>query len=107
MEVRLEIVLLILACMLVTVLSRTLPMFVVNHIKLPTWLLQWLQNIPLAVISVLFFREVLLVEGDWRSWQDPYFLAAVPTLIIAFISRNIFITVIAGMLFFLALRYLL
>lgn len=107
MTLRPEIIMLIVACMVVTVIPRVMPMVLVNRIELPEWFLAWLHHIPVAVISALFFREVLLLDGDWRDWHDPYFLAAWPTLAVALWSRNIFITVIVGVLIFVVLRWLL
>lgn len=106
MTVRLEILLLILACMAVTVLPRVLPLSLAHRIRLPQWFLAWLQYVPIAVISALFFREVLLLNGEWRQWHDPYLLAAWPTLAVAIVSRHILLTIIIGTLLFTLLRWI-
>lgn len=107
MSVRWEILLLILACMAVTLPSRIVPMTLVNRIRLPHWFLAWLEYIPVAVIASLFFPQALLYAGTWRAWDDPYLLAAFPTLAIALFSRNLFAAIIGGMVVFSALRFLL
>lgn len=107
MSVRPEIMLLILGCMIVTVVPRVLPMILVNRLQLPRWFLLWLGYVPIAVISALFFREILLTNGGWREWNDPYLAAGVLTLAAAFVSRNILATVLVGAVAFTALRHLL
>lgn len=107
MSVRPEIFLLIVGCMLLTALPRVLPMLLADRVALPRWFLLWLRHIPVAVISALFFPEVLLHNGGWRDWNDPYLLAAFPTLLAAFVSRSIVFTIVFGTLLFSALKYFL
>lgn len=107
MSVRPEILLLILACMAVTIVPRVAPMALVNRLRLPAWFLAWLSYIPVSVISALFFREAFLSAGAWRSWDDPYLVAGMLTLAVAFLCRNFFLTAVIGAFIFTACRYLL
>ncbi len=107
MEVRAEILILILLCMAVTVIPRIMPMVLVNKLKLPKWFLLWLEYVPVAVLSALFFKEVLLLNGEMRAWDDPFLIAGLLALGIAFIVRNIFLTVLIGMGCYVLIKYLL
>ena len=107
MTLRLEVLLLILACMAVTIVPRVLPMLTVNRLRLPPSAVAWLSYVPSAVISALFFREILATpEGAPRGFLDPYFLAGWMTLALAFLTRNIILTVIAGVALFATLHWL-
>lgn len=107
MSVRLEVLLLILACMLVTFIPRILPMVLFGRVALPQWFLIWLRYIPVAIISALFFKDVVLLQGEWRAWNDVYLLAGILTLLIAFATRNIFASIIGGAIVFNTLRYVM
>lgn len=108
MTLRPEVLFLILACLLVTIVPRVLPMMTVNRLRLPRAVVSWLSFVPSAVISALFFREILATpEGDLRSILDPHFLAGWSTLALAFLTRNIILTVIVGVALFAVLRWTL
>ena len=100
MTLRPDILALILACMLVTLLPRILPMIFVNRLTLPRGFLLWLQYIPVSVISALLFREILLLDGALRPWQSPHIIAGVASLLIAFLSKSIITTVLLSVLLF-------
>ena len=108
MSLRMEVLFLILACLLVTLVPRVLPMLAVNRMRLPGWVAGWLSYVPSAVISALFFREILATPaGELRGFLDPHFLAGWTTLALAFLTRNIIATVIAGVALFAVLRWVL
>lgn len=90
--------------MAVTIVPRVLPMLLVNRLNLPHWFWAWLRYIPVSVIAALFFRETLLINGEFRQWGDPYLIAGQLTLITAFLCRNLFLTVCLGVALFTLLR---
>lgn len=105
MSVRLEILGLIIACMVVTFVPRVLPLLLVHKVKLPPVVLAWLAYVPAAVISALFFNEITF-DGTWRVWENPRLVAGIIVLLVAIISRSIYLTVIAGMGSFVLLQWL-
>ena len=108
MTLRWEVLALILACLAVTIVPRVLPMLTVNRLRLPRGVVAWLSYVPAAVISALFFREILVTAaGDLRGPLDPHFLAGWATLALAFLTRNIIATVIAGAALFALLKWAL
>jgi branched-subunit amino acid transport protein len=97
MDVRPEILALILACALVTAIPRVLPLLALARLQLPGWLLEWLGYVPIAVLAALLAIEVLLPGGkpDF-SLANPALLALVPAFAVAARSRSLIGTVIAG-----------
>ena len=97
MDVRPELLALILACAAVTAVPRVLPLVLLAKIQLPRWLLAWLAYVPVAVLAALLAIEVLVVDGKPAlSASNPSLLAIVPALSVAALTRSLIGTVIAG-----------
>jgi branched-subunit amino acid transport protein len=97
MDVRPEILALILACAAVTAVPRVLPFVLLSKIELPRWLLAWLAYVPVAVLAALLAIEVLLVDGKPAiSAANPSLAAIVPALAVAGVTRSLIATVLAG-----------
>jgi branched-subunit amino acid transport protein len=97
MDVRPEILALILACAAVTAVPRVLPFVLLSKIELPRWLLGWLAYVPVAVLAALLAIEVLMVEArPALSLANPSLLAIVPALAVAGVTRSLIATVFAG-----------
>lgn len=106
--VGIEYLLLVAGMGLVTYLPRWFPLFFLSRKPLPRWFIQWLELIPVAILSALVLPD-LLVAGDPRQieWIQPKSLAALPTFLFAARTRSLGGTVLAGMLFyFVAERFL-
>ena len=93
------LILVVFAMMLVTCLPRILPLVLLSSRSLPDWLTSWLGYVPVAVISALL-APALLIKDERLAlyWQNPYLLAAIPTFLAAVRTRNLFISVVVGML---------
>lgn len=104
MSVRWEILALIVACGLVTFMHRVLPMLLVNRLQLSNVVVAWLTYIPVAIISGLFFKEMLIAEGSIRSLLSPHVFAGLVVLFVGYQTKNIFITMATGMAVLVALR---
>ncbi|MGI9347152.1 MAG: AzlD domain-containing protein [Gammaproteobacteria bacterium] len=100
MSIRPDILALIFACLVVTFIPRIIPLMLAHRITLPRPILAWLAYIPTAVIAALFFNEMLLSGGTWRTWQSPHIWAGLAALATAFLSRHIATTIIIGMAVF-------
>ncbi|NTW37051.1 MAG: AzlD domain-containing protein [Syntrophobacteraceae bacterium] len=94
----------ILAMGLLTYLPRWMPLFVFSQKAMPGWLVEWLDLIPVAILSALVFPE-LLTHGAPRTLDilQAKSLVAVPTLLFALRTRSLGGTVVVGMLSFWAL----
>lgn len=98
---RSELLLLFLGMGLVTYLPRWLPLFLLSQRSLPEWLIYWLDLIPAAILSALLL-PALVTTGNPPSLSilQPEFFVAIPTFLIAWKTRSLAVTVIAGMLLF-------
>ena len=98
MDLRPELLALILACAAVTAVPRVLPLVLLAKIELPGWLLAWLAYVPVAVLAALLAIEVLIVDGKPAlSTTNPALIAIVPALAVAAFTRSLIGTVIVGL----------
>jgi branched-subunit amino acid transport protein len=71
----------------------------------PDWFQRGLRFVPLAVLSALIFPDVLMHEGYFALPPDlPRLAGAVTAVVVAWRSKNIFLTIGAGMIIFYLLR---
>jgi branched-subunit amino acid transport protein len=90
----------------VTYLARLIPMLVLSRVEIPEGFRRWLQFVPVAVLSALLVPNVLLQNGGLALRLDNTFLlAAVPTLIVAARFKNIFLTVLCGIICLMIIRF--
>jgi branched-subunit amino acid transport protein len=103
-----EYILLVAGMGLVTFIPRWIPLFFLSQRKLPRWLIEWLDLIPVAILSALIIPE-LFTAGEPRhaelfhakSW------VALPTFLFALKTKSLGGTVVVGMgLFWLAQKFL-
>jgi len=90
----------------VTYLARLVPMLVLSRMEIPEGFRRWLQFVPVAVLSALLVPNILLQNGGLALRLDnTYLLAAVPTLIVAARFKNIFLTVLCGIICLMIIRF--
>lgn len=103
-----DYLLLVIGMGIVTYLPRWVPLIFLSRRSLPEWLRQWLEFIPVAVLSALILPG-LVTTGDPRHLQvfQPALLVAIPTTVFAWKTRSLAGTVIVGMsLYWAAGRFL-
>ncbi|MCE1255796.1 MAG: AzlD domain-containing protein [Anaerolineae bacterium] len=67
-----------------------------------------LKFVPLAVLSALVFPDVLIINKQFAIPPDlPRLAGAVTACIVAWRSKNIFLTIAVGMIVFYLLRFLM
>jgi len=86
---------------LVTYIPRWFPLFFLSQRKLPQWFMQWLDLIPVAILSALVFSD-LFVAGSPRHLEILQIKSAValPTFLFALKTRSLGGTVLFGMMLF-------
>ena len=95
----------ILGCALVTLLPRVVPLVFLSRIQLPTWLVNWLKHIPVAVMSALLAQELFLHNGKFSLIHNaPDLIAAFPTFLVAILTRSLLGAVMVGILTMMVLR---
>ncbi|MGI5823369.1 MAG: AzlD domain-containing protein [Dethiobacteria bacterium] len=90
----------IILCMaLVTYLPRLLPILLLSRRKLPPQVKTWLAYIPAAVLASLLGPVLFLADGrlTLHPVPNPYFWAALPSLAVALLTKNMFLTILIGM----------
>lgn len=103
MEVRLDVLLLLIGAGVVTLIPRLLPLIVFSKIQIPDWGLKWLSYIPIAILAALL-AEVLFMN---KAMQLDYLLAAIPTFLVAIYTRSLLGTVLTGVIVIILLRLFL
>ena len=84
---------------LVTYLPRFLPVLLLSKRSLPRPLVRWLSYIPAAVLASLLGPALLIPADrlDLTLGANPGFWVSLPVFLIAFLTRNLFATVLSGM----------
>jgi len=94
---------------LVTFLPRWLPLVYLTKRSLPSWLVEWLDFIPAAILSAILL-PALVTNSATRAvdFGRPEFIVAIPTFVFAILTKSLGGTVIIGMVLFgLSQKYLL
>ncbi len=104
-----EIALLILFTSLVTYLPRVLPVLFLSRRSLPRAVVLWLSYVPVAVLAALLAPALFVHAGalNLTVTENPTFWVSIPVFVIAYLSRNLFITVLSGMVILALLRLFL
>ena len=90
------------------IVVRWTPLAVMSRLELPDVVRRWLGHIPVSVMAAIVAVQVLRPDGVFRfDLANPYLLAAVPTAVVYRFSKSFLGAVLAGILSFLAFRYLL
>ena len=92
------LILTILGMALVTYLPRLLPAWFLRGRELPGFIAAWLRYIPAAVLAALLLPSLLVEGGKLNlAWDNLYLWAALPALLVAWRTRNMFATLFTGM----------
>ena len=95
--------LVVLSMGLVTYIPRWFPLFFLSQRRLPRWLVEWLDLIPVAILSALIFPD-LFTAGVPRQ-LEPFqikSLVALPTLLFSLKTKSLGGTVVVGMFLYWA-----
>lgn len=92
----------------VTYLPRAFPLLALSGKKLPDVVVAWLQYVPPAVLAAMLLPSLLLQDGQIAINNENLFLwAALPTFIVAILTRNLFVPVLVGMAVVILARLLI
>jgi len=83
---------------LVTLGPRFLPVWLLAGRQLPQVVVTWLRYVPVAVLAALLAPELFLYEGSLNlTSSNLYLWVSLPTFLVAWKTRSLFLTVIVGM----------
>ncbi len=100
--------LMLVGMLLVTYIPRVLPLLILTRMEIPDIIIRWLRFIPVAILAALLTPGILIVDGILMfSYYNIFLIAAIPTFSVAIYKKNIFLTVITGMISVVLLSYFL
>ncbi|NLY43731.1 MAG: AzlD domain-containing protein [Clostridiaceae bacterium] len=103
-----KILLIIFGMGLVTYIPRMIPLVILSKFDMPPLFLKWLKYIPVAVLSALLLPGILITEqGFSMGLNNKSFLASLPCFFVAAKTRNLFITVLVGIVSMFILQRIL
>ncbi len=92
-----KIFLIIIGMAVVTYIPRMLPLVVLSKVDIPPLITRWLKYVPVAVLSALLFPSILMSnEKIAIGFENKAMLAAIPCILIAYKTKNLFLTVSVG-----------
>ena len=99
--------LVILAAGLLTYGTRLSFILLLERVEIPAWFRKSLRFVPTAVLSAIILPELALRGGriDF-SWQNPQLIAGSLAMLVAWRTRNVLLTIVAGMAALLLCQYL-
>ncbi|MDT3995283.1 AzlD domain-containing protein [Mammaliicoccus fleurettii] len=98
MSISMYLMLIILGCFILTWVIRVSPFAFLSKVEFPKSVIKWLQYVPVCLFTALIVEGMLNQEGhSGFIFNYESIFVAIPTLMIALISRSLTISVIAGM----------
>lgn len=105
MDIRAEVLLIVLGAALVTVVPRVAPLVLLARIDLPGWLKVWLGYVPVAVLGALLAGELFMPAGRLVPLtSNVSILAILPAIAVAARFGSIIGAVVAGVAAMAVLR---
>lgn len=92
-----DYLLLLLGMGAVTYLPRALPLLFLSQRKLPQWLVDWLELIPVAILAALLAPGLVIGETGSLDLTRRELWIAIPTFFFAMKSKSLGGTVLLGM----------
>lgn len=94
-----------LSCLLTLVL-KTGPVTLLKGGDFPPLLRRWLDYIPVAVMAALVGPDIFFYNGHFDfSFSNLFLLVSIPTLLVAWLSKNYFVTIAFGIALVILARY--
>lgn len=100
--------LLILVAGLLTFGTRLSFISLLHKIKVPGWFMRSLRFVPMAVLSAIIFPQLTTRNSVLDiSWHNPQLFAGAIAILVAWRTRNVLLTILAGMAALLIFQALL
>jgi branched-subunit amino acid transport protein len=83
---------------LLTFAARLSFILLLDRIQVPEWFRRGLRFVPVAVLSAIILPELTSPNGSlFISWRNPQLLAGAVAILVAWRTRNVILTIVAGM----------
>jgi branched-subunit amino acid transport protein len=81
----------------VTYIPRVLPLTILSKIKLPKFIIDVLDYVPVAILGALLLPTLLVIDGKIDISLDNLFLiAGIITVVVSIFTKKLFVIVLAG-----------
>ena len=92
---------------LLTFATRLSFIFLLDRIKVPDWFRRGLRFVPVAVLSAIILPELTSPNNTlFLSWRNPELLAGLVAILVAWKTKNVLLTILAGMVALLIIQLL-
>jgi branched-subunit amino acid transport protein len=93
---------------LITVGIRLSFILLLDRINIPDWFRRSLRYVPAAVLTAILVPELTTWNEKMDlTWHNPQILAGIVAILVAWRTRNVFITLLSGMVVYLGLILLI
>ena len=93
---------------LLTFATRLSFILLLHRIRVPEWFRRGLRFVPVAVLSAIILPELTKPDGTlFLSWRNPQLLAGAVAILVAWRTKNVILTIIAGMAALLVFQFVL
>jgi branched-subunit amino acid transport protein len=83
---------------LLTFATRLSFILLLDRIQVPDWFRGGLRFVPVAVLSAIILPELTSPNGSlYLSWRNPQLLAGMVAILVAWRTKNVILTIVAGM----------
>ena len=83
---------------LLTFATRLSFIFLLDRIKVPDWFRRGLRFVPVAVLSAIILPALTSPNNTlFLSWRNPELLAGLVAILVAWRTKNVLLTILAGM----------
>lgn len=97
---------LLITMMIGTLVPRLLPMGLLAKRTISKNVQIWLSYVPVAILSALLAPEIFMKNGTlWLAKENLFLLAFLPVIIAAYFTKNLFATLLIGMILVAGMRY--
>ncbi|HUV27986.1 MAG TPA: AzlD domain-containing protein [Anaerolineales bacterium] len=97
----------IIAAGLLTYATRLSSILLYGKFEMPILVERALRFVPVAVLTAIFFPELLIIQGDLMlSFRNPRLLAGLLAILVAWRTKNVMYTIVIGMLTLWLLQFI-
>ena len=93
---------------ILTFATRYSLIFLLDRVRMPDWFRRSLRFVPAAVLSAIILPELTSPKGTlFISWRNAQLLAGLVAILVAWRTKNVLLTILAGMAALFLLQFVL
>jgi branched-subunit amino acid transport protein len=92
---------------LLTFATRLSFILLLERVRMPDWFRRGLRFVPVAVLSAIILPDLVSPNGSlFLSWRNPQLLAGLAAILVAWKTKNVILTILAGMAALLVFQFM-